>query len=166
MLKKVYCIATARSENRKCKGYAMLGKKCCYIHRAQEPTIKIEVKQSPATNGACQVIKGDDKKCKNYARKGLTCCWSHRALENTEYVPEPETEPETDSEPESEPERHACCGKTLKGTDCMINAEWYRGSDTWYCWRHVSKDPYSDDSESETESELDSESEVIELLFC
>jgi hypothetical protein len=154
MLKKVYCIATARSENRKCKGYAMLGKKCCYIHRAQEPIIKIEVKQSPATNGACQVIKGDDKKCKNYARKGLTCCWSHRALENTEYVPEPETEPETDSEPESEPERHACCCLTMKGNPCAIVAEHVRG-DKKYCWRHWR------DIE-----ELDSESEVIELLFC
>ena len=155
----------------KCRCFAMMGKTCCVYHNKQEANFKDileerrtqwrEVKE--ILNGACQVIKGNDRKCKNYARKGMTCCWSHRALEHVEYVPEPE------SEPESEPEKHACCGKTLKGTDCMINAEVCLGLDTWYCWRHLRAHdelPFESDIDTvDTDSEWSNVGEIIDNLL-
>ena len=164
----------------KCRCFAMMGKTCCVYHNKQEANFKHileerrkiwrEVKEN--LNGACQVIKGNDRKCKNYARKGMTCCWSHRALEHVEYVPEPESEPEKeaqDTELLSEPEKHACCGKTLKGTDCMINAEVCLGLDTWYCWRHVKQVPYSSESSDidtvDTDSEWSNVGEIIDNLL-
>ena len=168
------CVALTLSGT-KCLSFSMIGKTCCRSHQQQEANFKDileerrtqwrEVKEN--LNGACQVIKGDDRKCKNYARKGKTCCWSHRALEHVEYVPEPEKEAQ-DTELLSEPEKHACCGKTLKGTDCMINAE-NEFNDKWYCWRHKKEVPYSSESSDidtvDTDSEWSNVGEIIDNLL-